>query len=111
MSFRSKADRIRSNRNGQLAQSQRVGPGSDPRTRRGIEAESNAGQRVARGTAVDANGRQQVRTDASIHIDRKNRHAVVADNLRFATPVDGSQAATKDYVDGAIDSIVTGSAW
>jgi len=111
MSFRSKADRIRSNRNGQLAQSQRVGPGSDPRTRRGIEAESNAGQRVARGTAVDANGRQQVRTDASIHIDRKNRHAVVADNLRFATPVDGSQAATKDYVDDAIDSIVTGSAW
>lgn len=105
MSFRNKADRIRSNRNGQLALGQRAGNTADARARRGIEAELNAGQRIGRGVEVDKNGRQQVRTDATIHIDRRNRHSVVADSLRFATPVDGSQAATKAYVDAALNDL------
>jgi hypothetical protein len=112
VSFVPREERARRSRQAQFANGQRPGGSDvDPRQRRSSEAELQTSQRVGDGQEVDANGRAQVRKDKTIEVDSRNRHRVAADNLRFATPVDGSQAATKDYVDGAIDSIVTGSAW
>jgi hypothetical protein len=100
VSFVPREERARRSRQAQFANGQRPGGSDvDPRQRRSSEAELQTSQRVGDGQEVDANGRAQVRKDKTIEVDSRNRHKVAADNLRFATPVDGSQAATKDYVD------------
>lgn len=103
MSFVPREERARRSRQAQFANGQRPGGSDvDPRQRRSSEAELQTSQRVGDGQEVDANGRAQVRKDNTITVDSRNRHAVVADNLRFETPVEGSQAATKAYVDERI---------
>ena len=106
MSFVPREERARRSRQAQFANGQRPGGSDvDPRQRRSSEAELQTSQRVGDGQEVDANGRAQVRKDKTITVDSRNRHAVVADNLRFETPVDGSQAATKDYVDALTENV------
>lgn len=103
MSYLSRDARVRLTRNAQAANSQRAGGSDMPaRLRRNAEAELLAAQRVGRGQEVDADGRNQVRIDKTLSVDERNRHRVNPDNLRFATPVEGSQAATKDYVDSLV---------
>ena len=103
MSYLSRDARVRLTRNAQAANSQRAGGSDMPaRLRRNAEAELLAAQRVGRGQEVDADGRNQVRIDKTLGVDERNRHRVNADNLRFESPVEGSQAATKDYVDSQI---------
>lgn len=106
MSYKSREDRARASRGAQQANSQRPGGADvDPRQRRASEAELQTAQRIGPGQEVDGGGRQNVRTDQTIRIDRRNRHQVNADKLRFETPVEGSQAATKDYVDAALENL------
>ena len=112
MSYVPREERARRSRQAQFANGQRPG-GSDveARQRRSSEAELQTSQRVGEGQEVDADGRAQVKKDKTIRVDSRNRHAVVPDNLRFETPVDGSQAATKDYVDSQIADSGSGTAF
>lgn len=102
MTYQSRLLRERAARQRALELSGRPGTEMDPRTRRAIEADLAAGQRLAPGLEVDTRGRQALRHDASIRTNQRSQFQVNADALRFADPSESSQAATKAYVDKQI---------
>lgn len=110
MTYQNRLLRERAARQRALELSGRPGTDMDPRSRRAIEAELAAGQRLAPGLEVDTRGRQALRHDASIRTNQRSQFQVNADALRFSTPVDGAQAATKDYVDSQITDSGSGTA-
>jgi len=110
MTYQNRLLRERAARQRALELSGRPGTEMDPRTRRAIEAELAAGQRLAPGLEVDTRGRQALRHDASIRTNQRSQFQVNADALRFSTPVEGAQAATKDYVDSQITDSGSGTA-
>jgi len=108
MANESRKSRALRQQNPGMASTGRVDPAAGARARRAAAGEQAAGLRYRQGLRVQDDGSLEVHTDATLRVDQRQQLGV---RNKFDTPTKDTQAANKAYVDDAIASIVTGSAW